>query len=178
MFVYKWLSSRHVEPCMVCLDNSSGLVELYGTVDISYYHNHVLSRYLMFYIGSVILAVITSVLWLIFYLKLEKSPTVGSVETSDYTVSVLLRYLKLFVLLLGLSSIIIEKIVIKSSIHFQKRQLAAQSLNFNLIDKTFCELFPDTVKVLCLVITSITCHQFVITLIFTHIHWQAYPLMV
>ncbi|XP_052082764.1 ubiquitin-conjugating enzyme E2 J2-like [Mytilus californianus] len=40
---------------------------------------------------------------------LEKSATLGSIETSDYT----------------------------------KRQLAAQSGQFNLKDKTFCELFPE-----------------------------------
>ncbi|XP_066527730.1 ubiquitin-conjugating enzyme E2 J2-like isoform X2 [Hoplias malabaricus] len=42
---------------------------------------------------------------------LEKGPTLGSIETSDYT----------------------------------KRQLSAQSLNFNLKDKVFRELFPDVV---------------------------------
>ncbi|KAI1890703.1 hypothetical protein AGOR_G00156370 [Albula goreensis] len=41
----------------------------------------------------------------------EKGPTLGSIETSDFT----------------------------------KRQLAAQSLAFNLKDKVFCELFPDVV---------------------------------
>ncbi|ESN95317.1 hypothetical protein HELRODRAFT_86847 [Helobdella robusta] len=40
---------------------------------------------------------------------LEKSPTLGSIETSDYI----------------------------------KKQLAWQSAEFNLKDKTFCELFPD-----------------------------------
>lgn len=30
---------------------------------------------------------------------------------------------------------------------FQKRQLSAQSLAFNLKDKVFCELFPDVVDV-------------------------------
>nr|KAF6508906.1 ubiquitin conjugating enzyme E2 J2 [Rousettus aegyptiacus] len=39
----------------------------------------------------------------------EKGPTLGSIETSDFT----------------------------------KRQLAAQSLAFNLKDKVFCELFPE-----------------------------------
>lgn len=42
---------------------------------------------------------------------IEKSPTLGSIESSEY----------------------------------EKRQLAAQSLEFNLKDKTFCELFPDLV---------------------------------
>ncbi|KAK2824987.1 hypothetical protein Q7C36_018914 [Tachysurus vachellii] len=41
----------------------------------------------------------------------EKGPTLGSVETSDFT----------------------------------KRQLASQSLAFNIKDKVFCELFPDVV---------------------------------
>ncbi|KAG7155080.1 ubiquitin-conjugating enzyme E2 J2-like [Homarus americanus] len=44
----------------------------------------------------------------------EKSPTVGSIETSDY----------------------------------EKRQLAQQSLSFNLKDKVFAELFPDTMEVI------------------------------
>ncbi|XP_071553003.1 ubiquitin-conjugating enzyme E2 J2 [Panulirus ornatus] len=43
---------------------------------------------------------------------LEKSPTFGSIETSDY----------------------------------EKRQLAQQSLSFNLRDKVFAELFPDTAE--------------------------------
>ncbi|KAL3862411.1 hypothetical protein ACJMK2_008378 [Sinanodonta woodiana] len=43
---------------------------------------------------------------------LEKSPTLGSLETSDLT----------------------------------KRQLSAQSLQFNMGDKVFCELFPDVVE--------------------------------
>lgn len=43
---------------------------------------------------------------------LEKSPTLGSLETSDYT----------------------------------KRQLAAQSKQFNLQNKTYCDLFPDIVE--------------------------------
>ncbi|XP_008046874.1 ubiquitin-conjugating enzyme E2 J2 isoform X2 [Carlito syrichta] len=42
----------------------------------------------------------------------EKGPTLGSIETSDFT----------------------------------KRQLAAQSLAFNLKDKVFCELFPEVVE--------------------------------
>ncbi|KAB1268735.1 Ubiquitin-conjugating enzyme E2 J2 [Camelus dromedarius] len=42
----------------------------------------------------------------------EKGPTLGSIETSD----------------------------------FMKRQLAAQSLVFNLKDKVFCELFPEVVE--------------------------------
>lgn len=33
------------------------------------------------------------------------------------------------------------------SFSFQKRQLSAQSLAFNLKDKVFCELFPDVVDV-------------------------------
>ncbi|KAK3547702.1 hypothetical protein QTP86_027749 [Hemibagrus guttatus] len=41
----------------------------------------------------------------------EKGPTLGSIETSDFT----------------------------------KRQLASQSLAFNIKDKVFCELFPDVV---------------------------------
>ncbi|XP_015522186.1 ubiquitin-conjugating enzyme E2 J2 [Neodiprion pinetum] len=43
---------------------------------------------------------------------IEKSPTLGSIETPDY----------------------------------EKRLLASQSLEYNLKDSTFCELFPDTVS--------------------------------
>lgn len=43
---------------------------------------------------------------------IEKSPTLGSINTTDY----------------------------------EKRQLAAQSLECNLKDKMFCELFPETVE--------------------------------
>jgi Ubiquitin-protein ligase len=43
----------------------------------------------------------------------ERSPTLGSIEMSDY----------------------------------ERRQLAARSLRFNLNDKNFCELFPDLVQV-------------------------------
>lgn len=35
-----------------------------------------------------------------------------------------------------------------STTDYEKRQLAAQSLEYNLKDKMFCELFPDTVEVL------------------------------
>ncbi|XP_066583247.1 ubiquitin-conjugating enzyme E2 J2-like [Prorops nasuta] len=45
---------------------------------------------------------------------LEKSPTLGSINTTD----------------------------------FQKKQFAAQSLEYNLKDKLFCELFPETVEVI------------------------------
>ncbi|KZC04491.1 PREDICTED: ubiquitin-conjugating enzyme E2 J2-like [Dufourea novaeangliae] len=45
---------------------------------------------------------------------IEKSPTLGSINTSDY----------------------------------KKKQLAAQSLEYNLRDKMFCELFPETVEVI------------------------------
>lgn len=44
-------------------------------------------------------------------LQTERSPTLGSIETSD----------------------------------FEKRQFAVQSLEFNLKDKIFCELFPESV---------------------------------
>jgi len=47
------------------------------------------------------------------HLQIEKSPTLGSINTTDY----------------------------------EKRQLAAQSLEYNLKDKMFCELFPETVEV-------------------------------
>lgn len=47
-------------------------------------------------------------------LQIEKSPTLGSINTTDY----------------------------------EKRQLAAQSLEYNLRDKMFCELFPETVEVM------------------------------
>jgi len=45
--------------------------------------------------------------------QIEKSPTLGSIESSEY----------------------------------EKRQLAGLSLDFNLQDKVFCELFPDMVTV-------------------------------
>nr|QBH73234.1 ubiquitin-conjugating enzyme E2 j2 [Thermobia domestica] len=45
---------------------------------------------------------------------IEKSPTLGSIETSDY----------------------------------EKRQFAALSLEYNLKDKIFCELFPDLVDII------------------------------
>lgn len=51
-------------------------------------------------------------------------------------------------ILTGLLSFMIEKSPTLGSIEsseFEKRQLAAQSLEFNLKDKTFCELFPDLV---------------------------------
>ena len=48
-----------------------------------------------------------------FFLQLEKSPTFGSIETSDS----------------------------------EKRQLAQQSLSFNLKNKIFIELFPETTEV-------------------------------
>lgn len=38
-------------------------------------------------------------------------------------------------------------IIYHFTISFQKRQLSAQSLAFNLKDKVFCELFPDVVDV-------------------------------
>lgn len=50
----------------------------------------------------------------IFCLQMEKTPTLGSINTTDY----------------------------------EKRQLAMQSLEYNLKDKLFCELFPETVEVL------------------------------
>jgi len=53
-------------------------------------------------------------LCLILNLQIEKSPTLGSINTTDY----------------------------------EKRKLAVQSLEFNLKNKMFCELFPETVEVL------------------------------
>lgn len=50
----------------------------------------------------------------VLHLQIEKSPTLGSINTTDY----------------------------------EKRQLAWQSLEYNLRDKMFCELFPETVEVL------------------------------
>ncbi|XP_076684583.1 ubiquitin-conjugating enzyme E2 J2 isoform X1 [Andrena cerasifolii] len=52
-------------------------------------------------------------------------------------------------ILLGLLSFMIEKSPTLGGIYttdYEKRQLAAQSLEFNLKDKMFCELFPDTVE--------------------------------
>ncbi|XP_035727826.1 ubiquitin-conjugating enzyme E2 J2-like isoform X2 [Vespa mandarinia] len=46
--------------------------------------------------------------------KIEKSPTFGSINTTDY----------------------------------EKRELAMQSLEYNLRDKMFCELFPETVEII------------------------------
>lgn len=51
---------------------------------------------------------------LILRVQIEKSPTLGSINTPDY----------------------------------EKRKLAVQSLEFNLKNKMFCELFPETVEVL------------------------------
>ncbi|XP_067006170.1 ubiquitin-conjugating enzyme E2 J2 isoform X2 [Anabrus simplex] len=51
-------------------------------------------------------------------------------------------------ILTGLLSFMIEKSPTLGSIEsseFEKRQFASQSLEFNLKDKTFCELFPDLV---------------------------------
>lgn len=62
-------------------------------------------------------SIIQSIAWMIiidfFILQIEKSPTLGSIETPDY----------------------------------EKRLLASQSLEYNLKDSVFCELFPETVSV-------------------------------
>lgn len=50
---------------------------------------------------------------LLHILQIEKSPTLGSIDSSD----------------------------------MDKRILAEQSLEYNLRNKTFCELFPDLVEV-------------------------------
>lgn len=70
----------------------------------------------------------------------EKGPTLGSIETSDYTVSrgevaSAPRWCQ------------IRDFMLIFHWLFQKRQLSAQSLAFNLKDKVFCELFPDVVDV-------------------------------
>uniref|UniRef100_A0A8C5L1T9 Ubiquitin-conjugating enzyme E2 J2-like n=1 Tax=Jaculus jaculus TaxID=51337 RepID=A0A8C5L1T9_JACJA len=52
-------------------------------------------------------------------------------------------------ILTGLTSFMVEKGPILGTIEtsdFTKRQLAAQSLVFNLKDKVFCELFPEVVE--------------------------------
>ncbi|KAG7212644.1 hypothetical protein KM043_012927 [Ampulex compressa] len=54
-------------------------------------------------------------------------------------------------ILTGLLSFMIEKSPTLGSIHtldYVKKQLAAQSLEYNLKDKVFCELFPETVEVI------------------------------
>ncbi|XP_031830045.1 ubiquitin-conjugating enzyme E2 J2 [Nomia melanderi] len=54
-------------------------------------------------------------------------------------------------ILIGLLSFMIEKSPTWGSINttdYEKRQLAAQSLEYNLQDKMFCELFPETVEVI------------------------------
>ncbi|KYM96391.1 Ubiquitin-conjugating enzyme E2 J2 [Cyphomyrmex costatus] len=56
--------------------------------------------------------VLKKCLIIVLCLQIEKSPTLGSINTTDY----------------------------------EKRQLAAQSLEYNLRDKMFCELFPETVE--------------------------------
>lgn len=50
--------------------------------------------------------------WINIFFQIEKSPTLGSIETSDY----------------------------------EKKQLAFQSLEYNIRNKVFCELFPETVN--------------------------------
>ncbi|XP_072757858.1 ubiquitin-conjugating enzyme E2 J2-like [Anoplolepis gracilipes] len=52
-------------------------------------------------------------------------------------------------ILTGLLSFMIEKTPTLGSINttdYEKRQLAMQSLEYNLKDKMFCELFPETVE--------------------------------
>ncbi|XP_076299931.1 ubiquitin-conjugating enzyme E2 J2 [Lasioglossum baleicum] len=54
-------------------------------------------------------------------------------------------------ILIGLLSFMIEKSPTWGSINTtdnEKKLLAAQSLEYNLMDKTFCELFPETVEVI------------------------------
>lgn len=51
-----------------------------------------------------------------FFFQLENSPTMGSIEMTDY----------------------------------ERRQLAAQSLEANVRDENFCELFPELNTVICL----------------------------
>lgn len=69
----------------------------------------------------------------------EKGPTLGSIETSDYTVSGKPSSVELLLVTSEITDV-------RFSV-FQKRQLSAQSLAFNLKDKVFCELFPDVVDV-------------------------------
>lgn len=74
----------------------------------------------------------------------EKGPTLGSIETSDYTVRPNKRpwmQNKVTNDLWRLRCLMLILFI------FQKRQLSAQSLAFNLKDKVFCELFPDVVDV-------------------------------
>lgn len=70
----------------------------------------------------------------------EKGPTLGSIETSDYTVSAKPFSVELLLVTSEISDVHVFSV-------FQKRQLSAQSLAFNLKDKVFCELFPDVVDV-------------------------------
>lgn len=57
---------------------------------------------------------------------MEKTPTLGSINTTDN----------------------------------EKKQLAMQSLEYNLKDKLFCELFPETVEVLLYCIVKQT-HNYI-----------------
>lgn len=91
---------------------------------------------------------------------LEKGPTLGSIETSDSTVSVFYyeRFVRIqFVSILThsyvsfsvskMSSVFLIFIFPHQLCRPQKRQLASQSLAFNIKDEVFCELFPDVVEV-------------------------------
>ncbi|XP_076179879.1 ubiquitin-conjugating enzyme E2 J2 [Ptiloglossa arizonensis] len=54
-------------------------------------------------------------------------------------------------ILIGLLSFMVEKSPTVGSINttnYEKKQLAVQSLEYNLKDKMFCELFPETVEVI------------------------------
>ncbi|XP_043257517.1 ubiquitin-conjugating enzyme E2 J2 [Colletes gigas] len=54
-------------------------------------------------------------------------------------------------ILIGLLSFMVEKSPTLGSINttdYEKKQLAVQSLAYNLKDKMFCELFPETVEVI------------------------------
>lgn len=95
MSQYFRFSSRYVESCMECLYDFDRTSEFYGkykykSLNLSFFVNQTSDFYVF---------------------QIEKSPTLGSIETSDY----------------------------------EKKQFALQSLEFNLRNKIFCELFPDTV---------------------------------
>lgn len=75
----------------------------------------------------------------------EKGPTLGSIETSDYTVSTTNDHKQNAKF--QMPSDVSSTWGMFYFLSFQKRQLSAQSLAFNLKDKVFCELFPDVVDV-------------------------------
>lgn len=76
----------------------------------------------------------------------EKGPTLGSIETSDYTVIKKTEKIP-YAVYCHKRPVMFWIFHVSFVLFSQKRQLSAQSLAFNLKDKVFCELFPDVVDV-------------------------------